>query len=420
MSIAQDMVHLATAARSAQRVLAHASSAQKTAALAAIAQAIRAHMPAILVANQTDMDAATHLDAAQRDRLLLTQARIEGMAAAIERLSKLDDPVGRVLAQWKNPANGLTFHKMAVPIGVIGMVYESRPNVTADAAAIALHSSNAILLRGGSESLHSSRVIVAAIHQGLAAEGVPTAAVQLVPTADRDAVAWMLTAHAHLDLLIPRGGKSLTERVQREARIPTLLHLDGNCHVYVHAAAAPETVARVVMNAKLRRTGVCGACESLLFDRDAPGDMIKNTLTMLLDAGCEVRGDAEIAALDARITAAHDTDWSTEYLAPIISAKLVASVDEAVAHINRYGSHHTDAILTEDKNAAQQFYSTVDSAIVLVNASTQFADGGEFGFGGEIGIATGKLHARGPVASAELTTYKYVVTTDDPHGAVRG
>ncbi len=419
MDIAQQMEAIATRARAAATHLLQVNAAQKTAALMACAAQLRAQSADILAANAKDMDAATHLDAAQRDRLLLTKARMEAMAAGVEQVAALAEPVGRVLATWDNPANGLHFEKIAVPLGVIGMVYESRPNVTADAAALAVKSGNAIILRGGAESLHSSQAILAAMHAGLMQHGLPQECAQLITTTDRAAVAWMLQAHGHIDVLIPRGGKSLTERVRAEARVPTLLHLDGNCHVYVHAACDAEVAQSVVMNAKLRRTGVCGACESLLLDTDAPTHVIQTIITTLLDAGCEVRGDAKIAALDARVVAATEADWATEYLAPILSAKMVRGVAEAVVHINRYGSHHTDAIITTDTHAAQQFCQQVDSAIVLVNASTQFADGGEFGFGGEMGIATGRLHARGPVGAAELTTYKYVVTPLGGGGAVR-
>lgn len=417
--IAQQMQQIGALARSAAPTLACLPAAQKTRALEAAAHAIRAHSDTILAANAADMAAATHLDAAMRDRLLLTLTRLESMAAGIARIAALPDPVGRVLHTWDNPANGLTFTKVAVPLGVIGMIYESRPGVTADATALAFKAGNAIILRGGSESLQSSRAILAALHEGFAREGVPIEAAQLVPTTDRAAVAAMLGMHGVIDVIIPRGGRSLTERVQREARVPTLLHLDGNCHTYIHAAARPQTALRVVMNAKLRRTGICGATESLLIDRAAPAAMVQDILAALLEGGCELRGDAAMQALDARITPASDADWGAEYLAPILSVKQVAGLDEAIAHINRYGSHHTDAILTEDAAAAQHFTAAVDSAIVMVNASTQFADGGEFGFGGEIGIATGRLHARGPVAANELTTYKYLVTTTAPEGAVR-
>ena len=418
MSITAQMEAMGVAARQAAAQLAQASSQQKATALNEAAKAIRTQASAILAANQTDMDAATHLDAAQRDRLLLDAKRIEAMAAGVEQVASLRDPVGRVLSEWDNAKNGLHFKKVAVPLGVIGMVYESRPNVTADAAALAIHSGNAIILRGGSESIHSSTAILTAIHAGLKAAGLPVDVAQLVQTTDREAVAWMLNAHAYIDVLIPRGGKSLTERVRKDARVPTLLHLDGNCHLYIHSKADMETARNVVMNAKMRRTGICGAAESLLIDTNAPEGAAK-IIPELLDAGCEVRGDKAIAALDKRVIAATEADWSTEYLAPIISVKQIDGLAAAIAHINHYGSHHTDAIITTDADAAQQFTQQVDSAIVLVNASTQFADGGEFGFGGEIGIATGRLHARGPVGAPELTTYKYIITTATPGGAIR-
>jgi len=418
MSLTEQMNAMGDAARKAAAVISQADHATKNAALLAAATALRAAAPNILAANKEDMDAATHLDAAMQDRLLLTDTRIEAMAAGLDAVALLPDPVGRVLAEWDNPENQLHFQKVAVPLGVIGMIYESRPNVTADAAALALKSGNAILLRGGSESLRSSLAILKTLQAGLKEAGLPAEAIQLIPVADREAVAWMLNAHAYLDVLIPRGGRSLTERVRKDSRVPTLLHLDGNCHIYVHRACAPEKVSAIVMNAKLRRTGICGAMESLLIDRAAPEGVLK-VISGLLDAGCEVRGDATIMKLDARVKPASEADWSTEYLAPILSVKMVDGLGDAIVHINRYGSHHTDAILTEDADAAVRFTREVDSAIVLVNASTQFADGGEFGFGGEIGIATGRLHARGPVGAPELTTYKYIITTANEGGAIR-
>lgn len=419
MSLREQMQQLGSAARAAAAVLAQLPAETKTQALQAAAAAIRAQAQTILAANAQDMEAASHLDAAMRDRLLLTPARIDTMAAGIEKIATLEDPVGRVLHAWDNEANGLHFEKIAVPLGVIGMIYESRPNVTADATALAFKSGNAIMLRGGSESFHSSRAILAAIQSGFAQHNVPGTAAQLVPTTDREAVSLLLTMNDFIDVIIPRGGRSLTEHVKNQARVPVLLHLDGNCHTYLHAKADAQTARAVVLNAKLRRTGICGATESLLLDQALPEAIAKDVITALLDAGCELRGDAYAQSLDARIHAASEEDWATEYLAPILSVKRVEGLTDAIAHINHYGSHHTDAILTEDKIAAQQFCREVDSAIVLVNASTQFADGGEFGFGGEIGIATGRLHARGPVAAAELTTYKYIVTTLQAHGAVR-
>ena len=412
------MAQLGGQARAAAAVLAQLPADVKTRGLHAAAAAIRAQAAGILAANAKDMNAAQHLDAAMRDRLLLDAKRVDTMAHAVATIADLPDPVGRVLAQWDVAASQLHFEKTAVPLGVIGIIYESRPNVTADAAALAIKAGNAVILRGGSESFHSSQAILAAFHDGLAQANIPLTAAQYVPTTDRDAVDYMLTTHGMLDVLIPRGGKSLTERVQREARVPTLLHLDGNCHIYVDSAVHAVDAQAIILNAKLRRTGVCGALETLLIHQDAL-EALKPTLQSLLDQGCELRGDASVQSCDARIVAATAQDWTTEYLAPILAVKTVASLDDAIAHINRYGSHHTDAILTNDAAAAAQFIREVDSAIVMVNASTQFADGGEFGFGGEIGIATGRLHARGPVGAPELTTYKYVITSTAAHGSLR-
>ena len=419
MNIRTQMETLGRNAKAAAHTLAQLTCEQKSRALHEAAAAIRAHVHHILSANAKDMHEATRLDAAMRDRLLLTESRIEAMAHGIDTIATLPDPVGRVLESWDNPANGLHFEKTAVPLGVIGMIYESRANVTADATALALKSGNAIILRGGSESVHSSTAILTAMHEGFTRAGIPTTAAQLVPTTDREAVALMLTMHEYLDVIIPRGGRSLTERVRKEARVPTLLHLDGNCHTYIHASADPATARAIVMNAKLRRTGICGATESLLLDEAVPEALKKHLVTDLLDAGCELRGDGATRALDPRIKPANEEDWSTEYLAPILSVKQVTNLADAIAHINHYGSHHTDAIIATDQHAAQQFTREVDSAIIMVNASTQFADGGEFGFGGEIGVATGRLHARGPVAAKELTTYKYIITTAREQGAVR-
>ncbi|MBX9726480.1 MAG: glutamate-5-semialdehyde dehydrogenase, partial [Rickettsiales bacterium] len=349
----------------------------------------------------------------------LDASRVEAMARGVDVVAELPDPVGRILAQWDVAENGLHFEKVSVPLGVIGIIYESRPNVTADAAALAIKSGNAVILRGGLESYHSNQAILAALNAGFAAADLPANVAQLVPTTDREAVAIMLTMHEHIDVIIPRGGKSLTERVRLDARVPTLLHLDGNCHIYVDAKADHATAKRVVLNAKLRRTGVCGALETLLIHEDCLSMIAPELVTDLLAQGCELRGDAAICALDARIKPASEEDWLTEYLAPILAIKTVADVNTAIAHINQYGSHHTEAIITEDTDAAQQFLRSIDSAIVMVNASTQFADGGEFGFGAEMGIATGRLHARGPVGAPELTTYKYCITTTTPSGAVR-
>jgi len=417
--VAAQMQQLGHDARLAARALAATAPDKKSRALHAAASAIRADAAAILAANKTDMDAATSLSPAMRDRLMLDAKRVEAMAAGVDQVADLPDPVGHVLEAWDVAANGLHFAKTTVPIGVIGMIYESRPNVTADAAALAIKAGNAVILRGGSESFHSCQAILNAFLEGITSTGLPAASAQLVPTTDRAAVSLMLTMHEHIDLIIPRGGKSLVARVRDEARVPTLLHLDGNNHLYLHPSATLAKARALVMNAKLRRTGVCGALETLLVDRAALATLAPAIIADLLEAGCELRGDAEICALDERIVPATEDDWSTEYLAPILAIKTVSGVDAAIAHINHYGSHHTDAIACEDEKIAAQFTREVDSAIVLVNASTQFADGGEFGFGGEIGIATGRLHARGPVGAAQLVTYKYVVTTARADGAIR-
>jgi glutamate-5-semialdehyde dehydrogenase len=419
MSLAAQMEQIGSAARGAARLMALVSCETKSRALHAAAGTIRAHAADILAANARDMAAADHLSSALRDRLMLDAKRIEAMAAGVAAVADLPDPVGRVLSAWDVAANGLHIEKVSVPLGVIGIIYESRPNVTADATALALKSGNAIILRGGSESMHSSAAILQAMQAGFATANLPADAAQLITTTDRDAVAHMLTMHAHIDVIIPRGGKSLTERIRRDARVPTLLHLDGNCHLYIDRMADDATAHRVVMNAKLRRTGVCGALETLLIHRDCLTTIAPILINDLLTKGCELRGDAAICAIDARILPASEDDWSTEYLAPILAIKTVADTATAIAHINHYGSHHTDGIITQDAAAAQHFTDAVESAIVLVNASTQFADGGQFGFGAEIGIATGKLHARGPVGAAELTTYKYRITTHAPSGAIR-
>lgn len=419
MTIAEQMLEIGRQARAAAHSLALTSSEDKERALLAAAESLRAHKSNILEANQLDMATATDLSMALRDRLMLNDARIEAMAAGVETVARLPDPVGRILRAWDNPANGLHIEKVAVPLGVIGIIYEARPNVTADAAAIAMKAGNAVILRAGSESFHSSRAILSAMHEGLRAGAIPATAAQLVPTKDRDAVAAMLTMNDHIDVIIPRGGKSLTDRIRNDARVPTLLHLDGNCHLYIDRLADDATARRVIINAKMRRTGICGALETLLIHRDCLSSIGHVVIADLLEQGCEIRGDAEVQTLDARIHAATEHDWRTEYLAPILAVKTVDGLEDAVAHINQFGSHHTDGILTEDAAAAKYFTDAVDSAIVTVNASTQFADGGEFGFGAEIGIATGRLHARGPVGAPELTTYKYRVTTQTPFGAIR-
>ncbi len=406
--LATQMAELGARATAAAAVLAQTSGAQRAAAVTAMAAALRAAAPAILAANEADMARAADLSSALRDRLKLTPERLEGVAKGLDEIAALPDPLGTVLEEWQQP-NGLQFQKVRVPLGVIGIIYESRPNVTADAGALCVKSGNAVILRGGSDSFASSGAILTALRTGLKQAGLPEDAVQAVPTPDRAAVGVLLTMTETLDVVIPRGGKSLIARVAAESRVPVLKHLDGNCHTYIHAAADLEKARKLVLNAKLRRTGVCGATESLLFDAETVPGLAVPVLKDLLDAGCEVRGDAALQALDTRILPATEDDWGTEYLEAIVSAKVVHGVGEAVAHINRYGSHHTEAIVTEDVAAAAVFLNGIDSAIVLHNASTQFADGGEFGFGAEIGISTGKLHVRGPVGAQHLTSIKYLV-----------
>ena len=374
-----------------------------------MAKSIRASRGAILAANAEDVAEAKVSGASPAflDRLTLTAGSIEAMAAGIETIRRLKDPVGSVLANWRRP-NGMRIERVRVPLGVVGVIYESRPNVTADAGALCLKAGNAAILRGGSESFRSSRAIHAALTAGLVEAGLPATAISLVPTRDREAVGMMLAGlDGAIDVLVPRGGKSLVGRVQTEARVPVFAHLEGVCHVYVDRKAKLPMAKAIVLNAKMRRTGVCGAAETLLVDRAAAAKLLKPLIAMLIDAGCEVRGDAAVQAADTRVKAATEADWSTEYLDAIITAGVVDGLDAAIDHIERHGSHHTDAIVTEDRQAAEKFLREVDSAIVLHNASTQFADGGEFGFGAEIGIATGRLHARGPVGVEQLTTFKY-------------
>ena len=394
-------------ARAAATVLAGLSSETKATALASVADAIRAAAPAILAANAIDMarGTAAGLSPAMLDRLKLDAGRVTAMADGVATVATLADPVGMVIDETR-PANGLVLRRVRVPIGVIGIIYESRPNVTADAAALCIGSGNAVILRGGSEAIESNRAIHAALAGGLAAIGLPADAAQLVPITDRAAVGAMLSAEGAIDLIIPRGGKSLVARVQAEARVPVLAHLDGINHVFVHASADPVMAARIAINAKLRRTGVCGAMETLLIDRAYPDAAA--LIAALADAGCEIRGDAAVRGLLPAIAAASAEDWDTEYLDAIASVAIVDGLDGAIAHIAAHGSHHTDAIVAADEAVAERFLAAVDSAIVLWNASTQFADGGEFGLGAEIGIATGRLHARGPVALEGLTTYKWV------------
>ncbi|HWK43888.1 MAG TPA: glutamate-5-semialdehyde dehydrogenase [Stellaceae bacterium] len=408
-TLATELAAMGARARQAAGELAVASTLAKNAALIAAAAAIRASAAEILAANDRDrLEAGAGLSAALLDRLTLDAARIEAMARALEAVAALPDPIGRSIARWTQP-NGLDFNRVRVPLGVIAVIYESRPNVTADAGSLCLKSGNAAILRGGSESFHSSHAIVAALHRGLAVAGLPEAAIQLVPTRDRAAVGILLGMDDAIDIVVPRGGRSLIERVSAESRIPVLKHLDGICHVYVDRAADPAKARAIVLNSKLRRTGVCGAMETLLIDRDVAADQLPGIVEDLWGGGCALRGDAAARAIDPRIEAASEADWSTEYLDAILSIRVVDGIDQAIEHIGHYGSHHTDAIVTEDAAAADRFLARVDSAIVLVNASTQFADGGEFGMGAEIGISTGKLHARGPVGVEQLTSYKYHV-----------
>ena len=399
---------LARAGRVAQRVLARMPAPEKERALRLAAEALRRAEPEILAANARDVAAgeANGLSGAMLDRLRLDSGRLAGMADAVEQVAGLPDPVGEVIDSATRP-NGMVLQRVRVPIGLIGIIYESRPNVTADAAALCVRSGNAVLLRGGSEAVHSNRAIHKALVAGLAEGGVPADAVQLLPTQDRAAVGAMLTAAGLIDMIVPRGGKSLVARVQSDARVPVLAHLDGINHTYVDHAADPARAAAIVFNAKLRRTGVCGAMETLLIDATYPDP--HGLLAPLLDAGCELRGDARARAIDPRIGPAGASDWDTEYLDAILAVAVVDGLDDALGHIARHSSGHTDAIVTEDQAAADRFLSEVDSAIVMHNASSQFADGGEFGLGAEIGIATGRLHARGPVALEGLTTYKWLV-----------
>jgi glutamate-5-semialdehyde dehydrogenase len=402
---------LGRGAKAAAQTLGRASTEQKDHALTAMAEAIRTGRGAILAANAEDIAEAkaAGADAAFLDRLTLTQARVLAMAAGVDVVAALPDPVGEVMQRWTRP-NGMTIERVRVPLGVVGVIYESRPNVTADAAALTLKAGNAVILRGGSESFRSTRAIHEALVTGIKAAGLPAAAVSLVPTRDRAAVGLMLGGlDSSIDVIVPRGGKSLVARVQTEARVPVFAHLDGNCHVYVDRGADLAMAKNIVFNAKMRRTGICGAAETLLVDSGCATTHLAPLVTMLLDAGCEVRGDGATRKVDGRVRAASEDDWGTEYLDAIIAVKVVDGVDDAIRHIETHGSHHTDAIVTDDQITAEKFLGDLDSAIVLHNASTQFADGGEFGFGAEIGIATGRMHARGPVGVEQLTTFKYRV-----------
>jgi glutamate-5-semialdehyde dehydrogenase len=409
MSDVENLVaNLTSKARAAGRLIARASDTDKARALRVAADELRRQSDGIVAANASDMTSAEKagLSVAMLDRLKLDPVRIESIAAAVEQVAALADPVGTIIDRYTQP-NGLVMERVRVPIGVLGIIYESRPNVTADAAALGLRSGNAVILRGGSEAVNSNRAIHEAMVAGITAAGLPADAVQLVPTQDRAAVGAMLRAQGAIDMIIPRGGKSLVARVQDEARVPVLAHLDGINHVYVHKDADPDMARTIVVNAKMRRTGICGSSETLLIDQDypAPADLVAS----LIDAGCEVRADDMLMELDSRTVSADDADWDTEYLDSVISARVVSGPDEAMEHIARHGSHHTDAIITSDDAVAARFLAEVDSAIVMHNASTQYADGGEFGLGAEIGIATGRLHARGPVALEGLTTYKWLV-----------
>ena len=405
-----EMARLGGAARAAATELAHADPGAKTLALEAAAATLRRRTVELLAANAKDMEAARAkaLSGALLDRLALDPARVEAMAEGLETIAQFPDPVGRVLADWTRP-NGLKIARVSVPLGVIGIIYESRPNVTADAGGLCLKSGNAVILRGGSESFHSSAAILESLQAGLREASLPEAAIQRVPTVDRDAVGILLTMNDSVDVIVPRGGRGLIERVQNESRIPVIAHLDGLCHTYIHAAADPGKAREIALNAKMRRTGICGATETLLVDRAVAEAQLGPILDDLIAAGCEIRGDETACRIEPRAVPATPEDWDTEYLDAILSVKVVDGLDSAIEHIDRHGSHHTEAIVTEDQAAAEAFLKRLDAAIVLHNASTQFADGGEFGMGAEIGISTGRLHARGPVGAEQLTTYKYVV-----------
>jgi len=409
-NIATLMQDIGEKAKQAARVLSTATTDAKNAALTKSAESLRRRQNEILSENAKDMEQGEDkgLSGPMLDRLALNENRIEAMAKGLEDIAALADPVGTVTEEWDRP-NGLVIQRRRVPLGVIGIIYESRPNVTADAGSLCLKSGNAAILRGGSESFHSSAAIMESLGEGLAAAGLPENAIQRVPTRDRAAVGEMLTMTETIDVIVPRGGKSLIERITAESKVPLFKHLEGICHVYVDAEAVPDMAREVVVNAKMRRTSICGAAETLLIDRAASPDMLQRVLRGLVEAGCEVRGDAEVRAVDPSVAAASEDDWGTEFLDAVIAVKTVGGVDDAIDHIARYGSNHTDAIVTDNAETAERFLDRVDSAIVMVNASTQFADGGEFGMGAEIGISTGKLHARGPVGVEQLTSSKYVV-----------
>ena len=404
------MTQLGAQAKTAAQVLVNADSESKNRALRAAAAALRDRSADLIAANDLDMDSGSKkgLSSAMLDRLKLSQSRVDGMAQGLEEIADLDDPVGAVIDSWQRP-NGLDISRVRVPLGVIGVIYESRPNVTADAGGLCLKAGNAVILRGGSESYNSTQAILAAMQDGLTQANLPTDAIQMVPTTDRAAVGEMLTMSAYIDVIVPRGGKSLVERVQTGATVPVFAHLEGICHTYVTQQSDPEMARDIVLNAKMRRTGICGATETLLIDQTAAGTHLPAILDALTQAGCEIRGDAATQALDARVVPATEEDWDTEYLDKTISVKQVSGLNEAIDHVNAHGTEHTDAIVTDSADAATAFLNGINSAIALHNASTQFADGGEFGMGAEIGIATGKLHARGPVGVEQLTTFKYIV-----------
>jgi len=413
-SIAATMDELGRAAREASRLLANCDAAQRNAVLLGSAAEIRKQGDSILTANGKDLSRAREkkLGTAMLDRLALNAARLEAIATGLEAIAALPDPLGRVLAEWERP-NGLQIQRVSVPLGVIGMIYESRPNVTADAAGLCLKSGNPVILRGGSASFESSYAIYRCIVTSLAETGIPDAAVQMVPITDRAAVGYMLSSmRNYIDVLVPRGGKSLIRRVQEDASVPVIGHLEGICHVYLHESANVDMATDIVLNSKMRRTGICGAAETLLVDRNAVARLMPRVVDELVKAGCEVRGDADIQQISRAVLPADEQDWATEYLDAVISVRAVDGIDEAIDHIRNYGSGHTECIVTDDEAAARTFLTVLDSAILLHNASTQFADGGEFGMGAEIGIATGKIHARGPVGAEQLTSYKYLVRGD--------
>lgn len=413
-SIEAMMESIGKKARKAASELATVSEDSRNKALQAAADVIREQKSVIIEANRVDMESATKggLSAAMLDRLGLDDERVEGMALGLESIVELPDPVGRILAEWQRP-NGLHIQRVSVPLGVIGIIYESRPNVTSDAAGLCLKSGNAVILRGGSESFNSSNAIFSCMQSGLGAAGIDLSAVQMIPTTDRAAVGYLLSSMSeYIDVVVPRGGKSLIQRVQQEARVPVIGHLEGLCHVYLHESADLEMATAITLNAKMRRTGICGAAETLLVDRNAAKRLLPTVCEALMDAGCEIRGDETVEALVAGAKPVTDEDWSEEYLDAIISVRVVDDIDAALAHIRRYGSGHTESIVASDKHAAERFLQELDSAILLHNASTQYADGGEFGMGAEIGIATGRVHARGPVGAEQLTSYKYIVRGD--------